>query len=203
MKLSIQLHLVGSSFSNTVLFFEIFGVDRVRPTVQNRLHWTDLQPGSGRSSNHVAVDETVIQSDDERYWLYATVDLDSNDLHHTTLEQTRTNVIVDQSFAKSSQKCDVDNAISLAGGAVLLHRTYKNMVSIVDTNDIEIGPASDISVINYIVESSTSQTVSAELKQKLLTSGCDRSLSHGISVSEHDLENGRWINNRRPVTPRQ
>jgi hypothetical protein len=33
MKLSIQLHLAGLSLSNTVLFVEIFGVDRGRSIV--------------------------------------------------------------------------------------------------------------------------------------------------------------------------
>lgn len=35
MKLSIQLHLAGLSLLNTVLFLEIFGVQRVRSTVHN------------------------------------------------------------------------------------------------------------------------------------------------------------------------
>jgi hypothetical protein len=47
------------------LFFDIFGVDRVRSTVHNWVHKADLQRTSGRNPNHVAVDETVIQLDDE------------------------------------------------------------------------------------------------------------------------------------------
>jgi transposase-like protein len=104
LKLSIQLHLAGLSFSNTVSFLEIFGVDRVRSTVHNWVHKVNLQPESGRSPNHVAVDETVIQLDDEQYWLYAAVDTDSNDLLHTKLEPTRTDVIVDQIFAELREK---------------------------------------------------------------------------------------------------
>ena len=60
MKLSIQLHLSGLSFSNTVSFLEVFCVDPVRSTVHNWVHKADLQPESGQSPNHVAVDETVI-----------------------------------------------------------------------------------------------------------------------------------------------
>jgi transposase-like protein len=67
MKLSIQLHLSGLSFSNTVSFLEIFGVDRVRSTVHNWVHKADLRPESGRSPNHVAVGKIVIQPDDEQY----------------------------------------------------------------------------------------------------------------------------------------
>ena len=122
MKLSIQLHLAGLSLSNTVSFLEVFGVNRVRSTVHNWVHKADLQPESGWSPNHVAVDETVIQLDGEQYWLYAAVDPDSNDLLHTKLEPTRTNVIADQFFAELREKHDVDDAIFLVDGAVPLHR---------------------------------------------------------------------------------
>ena len=67
MKLSLQIHLSGLSLSNTVSFLELFGVNRVRSTVYNRVHKADLQPKSGRSPNHVVVDETVIQLNDEQY----------------------------------------------------------------------------------------------------------------------------------------
>jgi putative transposase len=79
MKLGIQLHLAGLSFSNTVSILEIFGVDRARSTVHNWVHKADLQPDSNRSPDHVAVDETVTQLNDEQYWLYAAVDSDTND----------------------------------------------------------------------------------------------------------------------------
>ncbi|PHQ39030.1 IS6 family transposase, partial [Halorubrum persicum] len=82
----------------------------------------DLQPESGRSPNHVAIDKTVIQLEDEQYSLYAAVDPDSNDLLHTTLEATRTNVIADQVFAELREKHDVDDATVLVDGAVPLHR---------------------------------------------------------------------------------
>ena len=65
MKLSIQLHLAGLSLSNTVSVLEIFGVERARSTVHNWVHKADLQPEDGRSPDHVAVDETVIQINDE------------------------------------------------------------------------------------------------------------------------------------------
>jgi len=125
MKLSIQLHLSGLSLSNTVSFLEVFGVDRVRSTVHNWVHKADLQPESGRSPNHVAVDETVIQLDDEHYWLYAAVDPDSNKILHTTLEPTRTNVIADLFFAKLREKHDVDDTIFLVDGAVPLQRACR------------------------------------------------------------------------------
>jgi len=67
MKLSIQLHLSGLSLSNTVRVLEVFGVKRDRFTVHNWVHKADLQPESGKNPDHVAVDETVIQLNDEQY----------------------------------------------------------------------------------------------------------------------------------------
>ena len=67
----------------------------------------------------------MIQLDNEQYWLYAAVDTDSNDLLHTRLEPTRTNVIADRFFAELRDKHEVDNAIFLVDGAVPLQRTCR------------------------------------------------------------------------------
>jgi len=117
MKLSIQLHLAGLSLSNTVSILEIFGVERARSTVHNWVHKADLQPEEGRSPDHVAVDETVIQLNDERYWLYAAVDPETNELLYTTLEPTRTNVIAHSFFRELREKHNVDDAVFLVDGA--------------------------------------------------------------------------------------
>jgi transposase-like protein len=113
MKLSIQLHLAGLSLSNTVSFLEVFGADRVRSTVHNWVHKADLQPDSGRSPNHVAVDETVIRLEHKQYWLYAAVDPKTNYLLHTQLELTSNNVLADQFFAELRDKHDIDDATVL------------------------------------------------------------------------------------------
>jgi len=144
MKLSLQLHLSGRSLSNTVLFLEAFGVDRVRSTVHNWVYKADLQPESDRNSNHVEVDETVIQLDDEQYWLYAAVDTDSNGLLHTQLEPTRTNVIADRFFRNF-----VTNTMSMTRSFSLMVRIYftepvANTASILDTNDMESGTVSNV-----------------------------------------------------------
>ena len=125
MKLSIQLHLSGLSLSNTVSFLEVFGVDRVRSTVHNWVHKADLQPEAGRSPNHVAVDETVIQLDDQQYWLYAAVDPETNNLLHTKLEPTRNNALTDRFFSEIRDKHDVDDAIVLVDGAAPLQRACR------------------------------------------------------------------------------
>ena len=67
MKLNIQLHLAGLSLSHIVSFLDVFGVGRVRSTVHNWVHKTDLQQESGQSPDLVAVDETVIRLNDEKY----------------------------------------------------------------------------------------------------------------------------------------
>jgi putative transposase len=98
MKLSIQLHLAGLSLSNTVRVLDIFGVDRARSTVHNWVHKADLQPESGHNPDHVAVDETVIQLDDEQYWLYAAVDPDSNDYSTHDSNRLRTALLQNRSL---------------------------------------------------------------------------------------------------------
>jgi transposase-like protein len=45
----------------------------------------DLQPASGASPNHVALDESVIRINDQQYWLYAAVDPDTNQFLHIRL----------------------------------------------------------------------------------------------------------------------
>lgn len=97
-KLSVQLHLVGLSLSNTVSILELFGVQRARSTVHNWVHKADLQPEPGRSPDHVAVDETVIRLNNEQYWLYAAVDPETYDLLYTQLEPTRNKVIASSFF---------------------------------------------------------------------------------------------------------
>ncbi len=117
MKLGIQLHLAGLSLSNTVSILEIFGVSRARSTVHNWVHKADLQPRSDQNPDHVAVDETVIQLNDEQYWLYAAVDPQTNELLYTTLEPTTNKVIAHAFFAELREKHDVDDAVFLIDGS--------------------------------------------------------------------------------------
>ena len=62
MRLSIHLHAAGLSLSDTVRVLDSFGVKRARSTVHNWVQKADLQPTDGKSPNHVAIDETVIQT---------------------------------------------------------------------------------------------------------------------------------------------
>ena len=117
MKLSIQLHLTGLSLSNTVSILEMFGVQRARSTVHNWVHKADLQPESGKNPDHVAVDETVIQLNDEQYWLYAAVDPETNELLQTSFEPTTNTVIAQRFLAEIEKKHDVSEAVFLVDGS--------------------------------------------------------------------------------------
>jgi len=117
MKLGIQLHLAGLPLSNTVSVLEIFGVERARSTVHNWVHKADLQPESDQNPDHVAVDETVIQLNDEQYWLYAAVNPETNELLYTKLEPTTNKVIAHGFFAELREKHDVDDAVFLIDGS--------------------------------------------------------------------------------------
>jgi transposase-like protein len=117
MKVSIQLHLAGLSLSNTLSVLEVFGVQRVRSTVHNWVHKADLQPEDGRSPDHIAVDETVIQLNDEQYWLYAAVDPQTNELLHTKLRPTTTKVLAHSCLTELSEKHHVDDAVFLVDGS--------------------------------------------------------------------------------------
>jgi hypothetical protein len=84
-EVGIRLHLAGLSLSNTKQHLETLGVGRSRTAIHNWVKKADLQPTSGGPPNQVAVDETVIQVDDERHWLYAAVDPATNEFLHVRL----------------------------------------------------------------------------------------------------------------------
>ena len=89
-EVSIQLHLAGLSLSNTKQYLERLGVKRSRTAIHNWVQKADLQPTSDAAPDHIAVDETVIQVNDERRWLYAAVDPETNKFLHIRLFPTRT-----------------------------------------------------------------------------------------------------------------
>jgi len=108
----------------------------------------------------------VIQINDERYWLYAAVDPDSNELLHATLEPTRTNALAEIFFSELRQKHDVDDVPRTAcSSRVLARRVLRTLsfssitpphykkpavdtASISDTNATEIPTVSKVSFVN-------------------------------------------------------
>ena len=89
-KVGIQLHLADLSLSNTKQYIEKLGVERSRTAIHNWVQNANLQPTSDTAPDHIAVDETVIQVNDERHWLYAAVDPETNEFLHARLFPTRT-----------------------------------------------------------------------------------------------------------------
>ena len=85
-----QLHLAGLSLSNTKQYIEKLGVERSRTAIHNWVQNANLQPTSDMAPDHIAVDETVIQVNDERRWLYAAIDPETNEFLHARLFPTRT-----------------------------------------------------------------------------------------------------------------
>ncbi|AGB30226.1 transposase [Natrinema pellirubrum DSM 15624] len=126
MKLGIRLHLAGLSLSDTISILERLGVERCRSTVHNWVQKADLQPLDGANPDHVAVDETVIQLNDERFWLYAAVDPATNRLLHVKLSPTRNQAITEMFLAELRDKHLVDDALFLVDSApwlqAALHR---------------------------------------------------------------------------------
>jgi putative transposase len=89
-QVGIQLRLGGLSLSNTEQFFENLDVERSHTAIHDWVRKADLQYDSDADPNQIAVNETVIRVDGERHWLYAAVDLESNQFLHVRLFQTRT-----------------------------------------------------------------------------------------------------------------
>ena len=116
-KLSIQLYLSELPPLNTVSVLGIFGVKRARSTVHNWIHKAGLQPTSGKDPDHVAVDETVIQLNDDQYWLYTAVDPETSKLLYTSLEPTTNTGLAEVFLAELSEKHDVADAVFLIDGA--------------------------------------------------------------------------------------
>ena len=125
MKLGIRLHLEGLSLSNTVSELERYGVKRCRSTVHNWVQKAGLQPTEGKTPDHVAVDETVIQVDDQRYWLYAAVDPDSNEFLHVKLGTAQNLGLSEIFFRELREKHDVENAVFLVDGAQWLQEALR------------------------------------------------------------------------------
>jgi hypothetical protein len=74
MRLGIQMHVADILLSNTIFVLDELGVQRSRKAVHDWVQKADLQPDSGASPNHVALDETVIRINNQQYWLYAAID---------------------------------------------------------------------------------------------------------------------------------
>ncbi len=121
MELGIRLHLAGLSLSDTISILDKLGVERCRATVHNWVQKAALQPLNGAEPDHVAVDETVIQLNDEQFWLYAAVDPETNRLLHVKLAPTRTQAITEMFLTELREKHLVGDALFLVDSGPWLH----------------------------------------------------------------------------------
>ena len=116
-EVGIQLHLAGLSLSNTKQYLEKLGVERSRTAIHNWVQKTDVQPTSDAAPDHIVVDETVIQVNDERRWLYAAVDPETNKFLHVRLFPTRTTQLTVLFFRELQQHAPVTQATILVDDA--------------------------------------------------------------------------------------
>ena len=148
MKFGIRFYLADLSLSNTISLLEIRGVERCRSTVHNWVQKADLQPTTGADPDHVAVDETVIQLNDERFWLYAAVDPETNRLLHVKLSPTRNRAITDIFLTESVRNI----SLMTHSFSSVLHRGCKphstDTASITDVKHMVIGVTSNVSSEN-------------------------------------------------------
>ena len=121
MELAIHLHLGGLSLSNTVSILDRFGVNRARSTVHNWVQKADLEPRSGRAPDLIALDETVVKVNGERFWLIAAVDPDTNIILHVGLYPSRNTAITKVFVRELQDKHAIDDAEFLVDGAPWLH----------------------------------------------------------------------------------
>ena len=80
----IRLRLVILSLPNTKQYLENLRIER--SIIGQK---AELRPTSDARPDHVTVDETVIQVNDERRWLYIAVDPETNEFPHLRLSATR------------------------------------------------------------------------------------------------------------------
>ena len=117
MKMGIHLHLAGLSLAKTVSFLENFGVSRAKSTVHNWVQKAQLEPLGGWEPDLIALDETVVKIDGERYWLYMAVEPETNYILHLRLFPSRTLVLTKLFLRELADKHDIEDAEILVDGA--------------------------------------------------------------------------------------
>lgn len=117
MWLAIDVHLGGLSLSQTVLLLECFGIDRARSTIHDWVKQADLEPAGGANPDQIALDETVIKVNGERFWLFAAVDPSTDRIRHNRLFPTRTTAITKIFLSESEEKPKIEDARFLVDGA--------------------------------------------------------------------------------------
>ena len=108
MRLAVQTHLGGLSLSETRLMLKSFGIERARSTIHNWVNKSDLQPAGGCQQDQVALDETVVKVNGDRFWLFGAVDPETGRILHIRLFPQRTIVTTEIFLEELSEKHDLD-----------------------------------------------------------------------------------------------
>jgi transposase-like protein len=149
------------------------------------VHKAELQPRDGEDPDYVAVDETVIQLNDEWFWLYAPVDPDTTRLLHVKLSPTGNQVIPQMFLAELREKHLVDDALFLVDSPpwlqVTLHRHDLRF------QDDRHGNRSSLERVFRELKRRTNQFSNSfsHAEANTVEIGFKHSSSNGISLFEH------------------
>jgi len=124
MQLSVHLHAAELSLPNTISTLDNSGVDRCRSTVHNWMEKVDLPPEDGKSPNLVAVDETMIQLNNERYWLLAAVAPETNEFLRIRFHPACAFALTKRCLREVREKHDAADALFLVDGALWLQAAF-------------------------------------------------------------------------------
>jgi len=146
-EVGIRLHLADLSLSNTIQRLYIFvsnGVAR-----RSTIGFTSAIYSRQRmmKPNHVALDETVIQLDEHRYWLYTAVNPETNKVPNIRLYSTTTTALTEWFLQELTEKHDLDDAVFLVDGAKHLQTALRRSGLRFRYKNMEIGTLFNISVI--------------------------------------------------------
>lgn len=134
---------------------------------------------------HVALDETVIQLNDEQWWLYAAVDPKTNRILHVRLFPTRSVPVMKKFLQGLCEKHNVENAVFLVHRGPWLRAALHRYNLRFSTSPSEIGIRPNVSFVRSNDERDRSEILSATSIRKQPNRGYKRSLPMKTSLSKH------------------
>lgn len=166
MKLAIRLYLAHLSISHIKCGIENFRVKRSPKAVHSWVQKEDLQPASGNLPNHVALDETMIQSDDDRFWRYTAVDPVMNHVLDIRLYPRRRTAITEILLGELEEKHYVADALFLVAGPLWLQTVLNRHSFRVQRATHGIGTPSNVSTMRVKVKHICSQIFLSKLSRQ-------------------------------------
>jgi len=116
-----------------------------RTAIHNWVQKAELQPTGDATPDHIVIDETVIQVNDERRWLYAAVNPETNKFLHVRLFPTRTTQLTVPFLRELQQHVPVTQATILVDDAHHLKAAFRGSDSDFRCVATEIGMLSNVS----------------------------------------------------------